>query len=216
LRVAYTKLSNRILRQFSRASNGADVEQILTDAQRGFQGMTSWSANRRFILVDKAPADIWVIPTKPGKEPFPFINGTPHAERAAQFSPDGRWVSYESDESGRTEIYVQAFAEPGSAAPASGISLISTAGGSQSRWSADGRKLYYVDPAGRLMGVPIAVKGNEIVPGPPVSLFTTRMPEGFLARYAVMRDGRVLVLTLLDGNSSPPITIVQHWAKPRR
>lgn len=217
-RIAYTKISNNIgpVGVFVRASNGAGGEQRLAE-DTGFTGMTSWSSDGRFILVDRRPnADIWVIPTEPGGKPSPFIGGTLSDERAAQFSPDGRWVSYDSNETSRTEIYIQRFVEPGSAAPAGSKVLVSTAGGTQSRWSADGRELYYVDPAGRLMAVPIAVKGRDIDPGLPVPLFTTRMPEGYLARYAVAPDGRFLVLTVLDDNSSPPITIVQHWAGSKR
>jgi hypothetical protein len=200
------------LGEYLRSATGAGAEQQLADNTR-FIGMTSWSRDGRFVLVDAAPVDIWVIPTEPGRKPFPFIDGTPFSERAAQFSPDGRWVSYESNESGRTEIYIRPFSESGSAT--AGQWQISTAGGAQSRWSHDGRELFWIAPDGKLMAAAITVRGNSIEPGVPAALFQTNTPGGwnpaFRAFYSVAPDGRFLILAALDNDTSWPITIVQHW-----
>ena len=200
--------------EFLKPSDGGGAEQLLTE-DASFMGMTSWSRDGRFILVDKTVVDIWVIPTDPGKKPFPFIEGTPFAERAAQFSPDGRWVSYESNESGRTEIYIRPFSVSASAIVPGGQWQVSTAGGAQSRWSHDGKELYWIAPDGKLMAAAITVRGNSIESGMPVALFQSNTPGGWnpghRAYYSVAPDGRFLMIRTLDDNSSSPITVIQHW-----
>ena len=87
-----------------------------------------------------------------------------------QFSPDGRWVAYQSNESGSSfEIVVQAFPEP------RGKWQVSTGGGVQPRWRADGKELYFIAPDRKLMAVPVAVLGSIFEAGKPVPLFATRI-----------------------------------------
>src|SRR5207244_1980532 len=80
----------------------------------------------------------------------PFLQG-PYAETSGVFSPDGRWLAYASDESGRFEVYVQPFPGPGAKLQ------VSTAAGVQPRWRGDGRELFYREPSGRFMAVPVTV-----------------------------------------------------------
>ena len=100
------------------------------------------------------------------RKPFPVVQ-TPFDEAAGQLSPDGRWVAYQSNESGSVEIYVRPFPGPG------GQWQVSTAGGSQPRWRSDGKELFYVAPDARLMAVPIAVGADSqtLESGAPVPLF---------------------------------------------
>ncbi|MEQ1731003.1 MAG: hypothetical protein ABL982_21755, partial [Vicinamibacterales bacterium] len=144
---------------------------------------------------------------------------TPFNERQGQFSPDGRWVAYQSNESGRDEIYVRSFAGPaasGAGAPAAGGQWqVSTAGGTFPRWRADGRELYYLDPNGAMMAAPITVTGAMLAPGAPVVLFPTRVYRGGVdlqqgRQYDVTRDGRFLINTVLD-EAAAPITLIQNW-----
>jgi hypothetical protein len=132
------------------------------------------------------------------------------------FSPDGRWIAYQSDESGRTEIYLRPFAPPG-AAPAAdrGQWTVSTAGGISATWRPDGKELYYLDPAGAMMAAPITVTGSTLEPGPPVVLFATRiLGAGIDAQqgrqYDVAPDGRFLINTVLD-SAATPITLLMNW-----
>lgn len=142
------------------------------------------------------------------RKPIPIAN-TPFLEDLGQFSPDGRWVAYQTDESGRSEVVVTPFGAAG------GRSQISTAGATQPRWSADGNELYYVAPGGMLMAAPIRATSERIGAGAPVSLFQTQMTAGDTGwQYAVARDGRFLVLEPADqAEAAPntPITLILNW-----
>ena len=130
-------------------------------------------------------------------------------ERDAQFSPDGKWIAYESDESGRFEIYVQPFPGPGAKLP------VSTNGGAQVRWSHDGKELFFIGLDERLMAVPVRLpsSGQTIEIGAPSPLFTTRVVGGPInvqkQQYVVSPDGqRFLVNTLLEEAGTSHITII--------
>ena len=122
----------------------------------------------------KTGFDIWALPIDGDRKPFPVIQ-TKSNERLAQFSPDGKWIAYESDESGRYETYVQPWS--GSGGNAGGKVPISTAGGAQVLWRHDGKALFYIALDDRLMTVPIrfASTGQAVAAGAPVPLFATRV-----------------------------------------
>jgi eukaryotic-like serine/threonine-protein kinase len=200
---------------YQKAANGAGNDEILLESPLN-KFPTAWSSDGRFLLYvaldPKTKEDLWVLPMEGDRKPFPFLNGN-FVETIGQFSPDSRWVSYQSDESGRQEIYVRPFPVR------AGQWQISTAGGIQARWSHDGKELYYIDPTGRLMATPITVKGDSIEPGTPVPLFQTRIWGGTANtihhQYAVTRDGRFLINTTLDDAFSP-ITLIQNWRPPAK
>jgi eukaryotic-like serine/threonine-protein kinase len=157
------------------------------------------------------------------RKPRVFLK-TNFAERYGQFSPDGRWVAYASDESGRFEIYVRPFAEPAAA----GISgdrtdgqwQVSTAGGVFPRWRGDGKELYYIGSDGEMMAVPIMAKGATLEPGTPLVLFQTRIVGGGLdtgpAYYDVARNDRFLITEIPDDAAASPITLLQNWKPPAK
>jgi Tol biopolymer transport system component len=149
------------------------------------------------------------------RKPFPVVQ-TPFDEAAGQFSPDGQWVAYESNESGPREVYVQPFPGPGRKWQ------VSMAGGNQPRWRPDGKELFYVAPDGRLMAVPVAVGADTqtLEAGAPMPLFATRLASGSgisgvvissKPQYAVARDGRFLMNVAVEGATAPPITVVLNW-----
>jgi serine/threonine protein kinase len=172
---------------------------------------TSLSLDGKFLLFQrddpKTFADIWVLPLTPdapGAKPFLFLK-TPFHEGFARFSPDGKWVAYESDESKRLEIYVAPFPGPG------GKRQISTAGGTFPSWRDDGKELFYVTPDGTLMAAEVAVKGSSIEVGAIRSLgIPTARGRGRM--YDVSADGqRFLVPTPLEQKSPAPLTLVYNW-----
>src|SRR5262249_31242771 len=118
---------------------------------------TDWSPDGRFLLYrnfdPKTGYDIWALPMDGDRKPFPVVQ-TNSVERDAQFSPNGKWIAYQSNESDRFEIYVQPFPSPG------GRSLVSTNGGAQPRWRRDGKELFYIGLDDRLMAVPIRLNPN--------------------------------------------------------
>ncbi len=205
---------------YEKLASGAGKEEPLYTISAPFLP-TDWSRDGRFILCrelkPKTGYDLWVLPVSVpvgDRKPFPFANSV-YQEREGKFSPDGQWVAYQSDESGRFEVYVQAFPGPGAK------SLVSTEGGAQPRWRADGRELFYVGLDGKLMAVPItrAEGGERLEAGTPVALFETRIAGGpILAtgplrhQYAVAPDGKKFLINVATEEAvTLPITLILDW-----
>lgn len=153
----------------------------------------------------KTGVDLWVLPMAGDPKPWSFLNST-FNERTGSFSPDGHWVAYESNESGRSEVYVRPFPGPG------GQWQVSTAGGKDPRWRPDGKELYDIAPDSRLMAAPIASSGTALPPGLPTALFQPRIVGGGTAvigprqQYDVAPDGRFLINVNVDEGTAAPIT----------
>jgi Tol biopolymer transport system component len=144
---------------------------------------------------------IWLLPLRGGGEPRPWLQ-TPFALRNPRFSPDGRWIAYESDESGDWEIYL-ALTEAGGEKR-----RISPAGGRLPRWRRDGREMYYVAPDGSLMAVPITL-GSRLEAGAPVRLFHV---DTAIENFDVTPDGsRFLVSTPSEPTHESPIRVIVNW-----
>jgi hypothetical protein len=131
-------------------------------------------------------------------------------------SPDGRWLTYVSDQSGRNEVYVRPFVAPGTTAASDDAQWqVSTSGGIHPAWRRDGKELFYLDPSGAMMGLPVTAAGNTFDPGPPTLLFPTRIYGGGVdsqqgRNYDVAPDGLFLINSELT-NSASPITLIQNW-----
>ena len=125
----------------------------------------------------------------------------------AQFSPDGRWVAFQTNESGRFEVVVQPFPDAG------GKWQVSTTGGAAPRWRADGKELYFLAPDATLMAVPVTAAGTSFAAGTPVALFPARIEGGATNRpqYAVARDGRFLITQPVGDATAAPITLILNW-----
>jgi eukaryotic-like serine/threonine-protein kinase len=154
-------------------------ERFLATPQN--ENVTDWSRDGRFVLYRtdagselKTGFDIWAFRTDGDPKPFPVVR-TSFEERDGQFSPDGKWIAYQSNESGRVEIYVQPFSDREE--KVSGKGQISTNGGAQVRWRPDGKELFYIALDGRLMAVSIRIApdSQSIDADPPVALFPTRV-----------------------------------------
>jgi serine/threonine protein kinase/Tol biopolymer transport system component len=200
---------------YVKRTNGVAVEERLVASDRLLTAM-SWSADGKFVLYRRNDPqtgnDLWVVPIDGAQTPRAFLS-TRFREEQGMFSPDGKWVAYQSDESGRPEIYVRPFV-PSGAAGTSGQWPVSTVGGVFPVWRPDGKELYYLNPAGAMMAAPIAVSGSRLQPGVPVLLFPTRILGGGVdalqgRQYDVAPDGRFLINTELD--TAGPITLLMNW-----
>jgi dipeptidyl aminopeptidase/acylaminoacyl peptidase len=185
---------------------------------------SDWSADGRFLLytdVDpKNQGDIWILPDPLNKsrarKPVPFLQ-TPSDESQAQFSPDGRWVAYTSNESGRYEIYLRPFPTPASA---SGVKWrVSSSGGQQPRWRRDGRELFYLEgllPRLQLMAIPVSPGPRPIAPdATPRALFEYRarslLPQLNAFSYSPSSDGRFLISAFADQEVRPTLNVMVNW-----
>jgi Tol biopolymer transport system component len=171
-----------------------------------------WSADGKYLIYDEHTAtalqDLWIVPMEGAHTPIPFL-ATPADETSAAFSPDGRWIAYSSDESGRRDVYVRGFAPGRNPAAAVDKWTISVNGGDKPRWSRDGRELFYIATDGKMMAVPIT-GGRAFEPGVPIPLFGTRV-TGFMP-FDVAPDGRFLINTMpADATSRSSITVVVNW-----
>jgi hypothetical protein len=189
-----------------RLSSGGGEEELLLPIGE-VQWADDWSKDGRFIAYTEigitSKRDVWLLPLA-DRKPFPFQK-TPFDEKTARFSPDGRWLAYESDESGRNEVYVQPLQKSGEKW------LISTSGGSQPVWRRDGKELFYVAADNRLMVVPVKL-GTRFEAGVPTVLF--RIDPAAEHAYDVTSDGqRFLVNTNVNRVETLPLTAVVNWRR---
>jgi serine/threonine protein kinase/Tol biopolymer transport system component len=171
---------------------------------------TDWSRDGRFTIYSQATPktrwNVWVLPAPGSGEARPVVQ-TDANEYAGALSPDGRWLAYASDESGRYEVYVQSF--PGGG----GKRQVSNGGGHYPRWHRDGRELFYYARDGKLMTAPVR-SGESFEVDAAVSLFEFRAgtSPGF-APYAVTADGqRFLINAVVETEPNAPLTVVVNWA----
>jgi dipeptidyl aminopeptidase/acylaminoacyl peptidase len=202
-------------------ADSATDERLLLQNQQN-KSPVDWSNDGRTLLYAtadlKTASDLWALPmagATEGRQPFPVVNSR-FDEIQGQFSPDGQWIAYASDEAGRYDVYVRPFPGP------TGRIAVSTAGGTAPRWSRDGRELFYVALDNHLMAVPIRPGRDPrtLSPGTPVALFLTRLVNsgsltqaGFnsAAQYELTADGHILMNVNADDAGSPPISIVLNW-----
>jgi serine/threonine protein kinase/Tol biopolymer transport system component len=196
---------------YEKAANGSGTEQLLLQSAQ-LKRPNSWSPDGQFILYWAAQnnGDLMVLPLTGDRKPFPFLS-TPFDEQQGVFSPDGKWVAYQSDESGQYEIYVRPFPAPG------GQSQVSAGGGHSPRWRVDGKELYYLAPDLKLMGAKVAAQGATFTAATPESLFQTHINQATnRQQYDIARDGNFLILTDLPDTSAEPIHLLLNWQPTSR
>ena len=201
---------------YVKAAGGVTPEELLMKSDSAIIAQ-SWSRDGRFIAFDsdggKSLTDVFLLPLAGDRKVIPFLT-TAANEGQAEFSPDGRWIAYTSDESGAADIYVQPY-------PPTGRKwLVSTGGGVEPRWRADGKELYYVSRVPtKLMAVDVKAQGVDFEPGVPRALFST---PGIRANgpgvasingsYAVSGDGQKFLVSLVPvALDATPLTVVLNW-----
>ena len=205
---------------YQKTTNGAGKEQALVSVTGDEKFPDDWSRDGRFLLYTQQDpqthADLWVLPLAgdgtPSGTATSFAN-TVFSEEQGRFSPDTRWIAYASDESGRSEIYIQPFPAPpngGSKTP------ISRDGGSQPRWRRDGKELFYSSPDGKLMAVDVT-EGPIFKASAPRILFQVPVAqighnEGGVQVLAwdVAPDGKRFLIDTAT-TSSESVTVVLNW-----
>lgn len=219
--IVFAKALSNAAGLYRKRADGAGKEQLLLK-RIGTFAPDALSPDGRYLsfvyIGDSTQMDIGMLPMAEGSKAWTFL-GTPFFEGAVDFSPDGKWVAYQSDESGRPEVYVRPFSPPSEdpAAGRSGRWQVSTAGGSYPRWSPNGKELFFLNPALEMMAAPITFTGSAVVPGTAVRLFQTRIGGDGRAvaapPYDLARDGRFLINALLDTKltETPPIILIQNW-----
>jgi eukaryotic-like serine/threonine-protein kinase len=204
------------LNLFRKAAAGGDDEQRLIKSSH-YQYPVDWSRDGHLLLYGEiGPGtgnDLWVLPVTPeGKvapdaKPRPYLH-TQFNERHGRFSPEPQphWVAYTSDESGRPEVYVDAFPE------ARNKVLISTAGGEFPEWSPVGRELFYLSPGLKLMQVSLKLGTDSIEPSSPRELFALPIANDGYSSYEVAPDGqRFLVRATPEKQAGQPLTLIVNW-----
>lgn len=199
---------------YQRAASGAGSQEVLLGSSAI---PIDWSRDGKFLAYDyddpNTGGDIWILPVNSdpkgarGSKPFPFQQTDFNEERAV-FSPDGMWIAYQSDESGRNEVYIRPFPGPG------GKWQVSTDGGSRPRWRRDGKELFFLGLDNKIMSAMIRLGSSSVDVGYVSSLFQTSFL--FLGErgdaYDVTGDGqRFLVLSQESDVVSSPVTLVVNW-----
>jgi Tol biopolymer transport system component len=204
--VAFLGTRDRTQQLYRKAASGVEQEAVLAD-----RALIPYSASRdgRWLFAmtscgsAKTSCDLWVVPLDGERKPYPLLE-TKFREWAPAISPDGRWLAYNSNESGQRQVYVMSFPEPG------GKWQVSASSGYLPVWSHDGRELYFTNADNTRMMAAEIRPGATFQAGPPKELFPIRMPS-VQARFDVSRDGRFLVPTITDESANVQITVVQNW-----
>jgi dipeptidyl aminopeptidase/acylaminoacyl peptidase len=186
---------------------GDPAATVLVPENGHVQWACDWSADGRSVVyIDRDPdtwQDLWRFPLDGDRRPVPLVR-TRFKEVDAQFSPDGRWIAYASDESGRYEVYIQPF-------PGSGEKRrISDSGGRTPRWRGDGREIYYVDLAAEpgLISVPLDPANPDLMVAPR-PLFRV---SSHVRHYDVTSDGqRFLINYEAEAGTGSVAHVVVNW-----
>jgi serine/threonine protein kinase len=189
-----------------RADSSQPEELLWQGDTLGFP--TSWSPDAKYLAYDKLEKgqnqyDIWMLPMVGEHKPFAYLNSST-SEHFGEFAPDGKWVAYASNATGREEVYVATF--PDSHARFQ----ISSAGGSNPKWRHDGRELYYVDADRNIVAVPVSLVGDTAEVGKPRVLFrVTGLSPGYALN--VSTDGQRFLLPHYSGLRTSDMTLVTNW-----
>ena len=191
---------------YLKAASGSQSEEELLPSDVS-KYPTDWSAHGNYLVFakwdPKTSWDLWLLPAEGDREPLVYLRSDFDAFQA-QFSPDGRWIAYTSNESGEYQVYVQPFPMREEKRQ------ISTSGGAQPQWRRDGTELFYLARDGTLMAVDVK-SGARFEPGLPKPLFRTQVTGLTNARnhYVSSADGqRFLVNTIIEEGASSPIRVL--------
>jgi len=164
----------------------------------------AWSSDGKYLLYRGGPSafDIFALPLRGEPKPFEAVKALSHSVNFADFSPDAKWLTYQTDESGTSQIYVAPFGHPG------GRWQVSPEGGSQPLWR--GNEIFFFNN-GRLWAADVREQGSGLQLGAPHALFDAALQAVNERRYDVSRDGKVMVLDLRPEEQATPLNLLQNW-----
>ncbi|MDP9146588.1 MAG: serine/threonine-protein kinase [Acidobacteriota bacterium] len=203
-RLVFSSNRQRAFDLFVKNADGSQEEKsIVHDAIDKFPD--DWSRDGKYILYGRA-TDLWYVSLSDLKATL-FLKA-PSAIRNGQFSPDGKWIAYASNESGKWEIYVTSFPEP------HGKWQVSTGGGEQPRWRSDGKELIYLSPDGKIMATPVTLAPN-FDSGTPVTLFQATPVETVATSeqvtYGVSKDAQRFLINTQIKSATQPMSVMLNW-----
>jgi Tol biopolymer transport system component len=208
-RLLFSSSRKHMFGLFVKKTNGSEEEKFLElgDSDKADKYPSDWSRDGKYILFERA-TELWVT-EMPDLRTRAFMK-VPATLKNGQFSPDGKWVAYASNESSKWEIYVTSFPE------AHGKWQVSSAGGTQPRWRGDGKELFYLASDGKMMAVPVT-PGTNFDAGAPVTLFQANARElvatSERVTYDVTKDGqRFLINTQMKNVDMQPMSVILNWA----
>ncbi len=213
IRIAFESSNNAL---YTKTSAGTENEGLLLEGMNlpdDYRHLCEWSHDGRFLIYSQEDAktgyDLWMLPLGGNRKPRSFLHAD-YNEWCGTLSPDSKWIAYASDESGRSEIYVQAFSEDGTASDRKW--LVSDSGGHWPRWRRDGKELLYLSADRAIVGAEVRT-GSSFQHGAPQRLFASgiRTPDG---RFDVTADGRrFLIPTQVTEANPAPATVIVNWTK---
>jgi Tol biopolymer transport system component len=202
-RIAYTSIRNGKYSFYSKASDGSGEEREIPGAAPVFSYLTDWSLDGETLIynytVETGPVTTGVLSLLGNRKPFQFLPSQFSVSGGA-LSPDGKWLAYESNETGESKVYVAPF--PG----ARGKWQVSAAGGQSPRWRRDGKELYYYSSENRIVAVEIHAGNTGFEIGNAHPLFDVS-----LGGYDVSPDGQNFYVVDLTRSPAPALTLVENW-----
>jgi Tol biopolymer transport system component len=209
--IAFSSSRSGTFQIYRKDANGGGQEEQLSRGPNN-KRVSDWSSDGKFLLYmednPKTGVDLGALPLDGDRKPLPLLQ-TGFEERKGQFSPDGKWIAYESNESGVFEVYVRAF--PSS----TGKWQISNRGGTNPRWRRDGKELFYLSPDGKMIAATLQTPAAGVRVEGLRELFSVSVPPPMVRSfpYDVTADGQRFLLTVqpTDRASIPPLTVVTNW-----
>jgi Tol biopolymer transport system component len=210
--VYYSSNSKGANQIYSKAADGSGPEQPVLVEPEASDVPFSFSHDGRYLVYTRrvlndpqGNVDIWALPLFGDRKPFAVV-ATAFNDVSPGVSPAGKWMAYQNNESGRTELYLTAF--PGGGARWQ----VSTSGGADARWRADGKELYFIDPSDTLMAVDVDTSGTAPKLGVPHALFQAVGVQRQVGTYVVTKDGKkFLINSGSTKQGTEPLTLVTNW-----
>ncbi len=204
--------SNRmgVYNVYIKSANGSGDEQLLFESNRE-KYTTDWSRDGRYLTFTstgdpKTKADLWVLPLFGDRKPIPFVQ-TEFNEGNGSFSPDTRWIAYQSDETGKSEIYARLLDGSG------GKFQISTNGGNRPLWRTDGKQLFFSSIDRKLKVAYLTIGATTLTVDSTATLFdfeSRSISQNTI--NDVSYDGKQFLAVVTDSKqTSTPITLVVNW-----